>query len=268
MQICLYTLSRFHLDHIFITMPHAVQDIQISSSQQQVRQIRKNKSLPREIFQLTTRLSELQDLYNQSQLSQSINQQIRILLKAGMPITRIVSLGLGSLTVVKGQSRRLKQLAILLAIRDHLQKVRGETIEVYAQDPAFTRSDETLLADVGIQVLRTPSGSDLGEAAGFISPNTLIYSPFLTLEAYKQLILKTSTPMQHLIGDDFDALLQKWPKRSPERKQVEGLMKVGLSKYRRRAVAGEGFWREGDETFPMAVYSRPGTEPNKLRARI
>jgi hypothetical protein len=34
------------------------------------------------------------------------------------------------------------------------------------------------------------------------------------------------------------------------------VMKCGLMKYRRRVVAGEGFWVKEDETFPMAVYER------------
>ncbi|KAJ4991545.1 hypothetical protein SVAN01_02926 [Stagonosporopsis vannaccii] len=249
-------------------MPHAVRDVEMSSSQRGAYQKSKIGSLPREILQLTARLLELQDLYMQSQLSQSINRQLHNIAKAGTPVTRIVSLGLGSLLVTKGQSRRLKQLAILLAIRDCLQQERKQVIEVYAQDPTFTRLDESLLASLGVQILRTPSGADLGEAASFISPSTLVYSPFLTLEAYEQLITKHGQGLQYLVGEDFDALLRKWPKRSAERNQVEGVMKTGLSTYRRKVVSGDGFWISGDETFPMAVYTRIGTEPGKLKARI
>ncbi|KAF2630525.1 hypothetical protein BU25DRAFT_335545, partial [Macroventuria anomochaeta] len=45
-----------------------------------------------------------------------------------------------------------------------------------------------------------------------------------------------------LIGDNFDALLHMWPKHGAERKQVEEVMKQGLARYRRKAVAGVGFW--------------------------
>ncbi|KAL1652515.1 hypothetical protein SLS61_004820 [Didymella pomorum] len=235
-------------------MPHAVQDIEVSHPQKKVPQRPKNRALPRELLQLTNRLFDLQELYAHSQLSQSISRQLHSISKSGQPITRIVSLGLGSLLVTKGQSRRLKQLAILLAIRDQLQVARRESIEVYAQDPTFTRPDEVLLASFGIQILRTSSGSDLGEAASVISPTTLVYSPFLTLEAYELLFSGTAVPMQYMLGDDFDALLQKWPKRSAERTQVEGLLKHGLARYRRKAVAGEGFWTAEDETFASAVY--------------
>ena len=235
-------------------MPHAVQDVEVSHPQKKAPQRSKNKALPRELLQLTHQLLDLQELYGQSQLSKSINRQLRTMSKSGQPITRIVSLGLGSLLVTKGQSRRLKQLAILLSIRDDLQKARREPIEVYAQDPTFTRLDEALLASFGIQFLRTSSGSDLGEAASVIIPTTLVYSPFLTLEAYEQLFLRTAIPVQYLLGDDFNALLQKWPKRSAERTQVEELLKHGLASYWRRALTGEGFWTAEDETFPSAVY--------------
>ena len=208
-------------------------------------------------------------MYTHSQVSHSISRQLHTISKSRSPITRIVSLGLGSLFVAKGQSRRLKQLTILLAIRDHLQEAQKEPIDVYAQDPTFMRLDESLLASLGIQILRTPSGSDLGEAASFITPTTVVYSPFLTLEAYEQLILRPSMSVQYLIGDDFDALLQKWPKRSAERKQVEEVMKQGLARYRRKVVAGDKFWTQEDEPFPMAVYARLDVKGAwKVKARM
>lgn len=246
-------------------MPHAMQDIEVSVPQRKAPRLPKNKALPRELLQLTSQVLDLQELYAHSELAHSISRQSYTISKSGRPIARIVSLGLGSLFVVKGQSRRLKQLAILLAIRDQLQEVRREPIEMYAQDPAFTRLDETFLASFGVRILRTSSGSDLGEAASLISPNTLVYSPFLTLEAYEQLFLKTTVSVQYLLGDDFDALLQKWPKRSAERTQVEGLLKQGLARYRRKAVSGEGFWTAEDETFPSAVYVIADKVPAKAK---
>lgn len=246
-------------------MLHAVQDIEVSLPQRKAHRASKNKALPRELLQLTNQLLDLQELYAWSQLSQSISRQLRTISKSGQPITRIVSLGLGSLLVTKGQSRRLKQLTILLAIQHQLQEGRRESIEVYAQDPTFTRLDETFLASFGIRILRTSSGSNLGEAASVISPTTLVYSPFLTLEAYEQLFLRTAMPVQYLLGDDFNALLQKWPKRSAERTQVEGLLKHGLAGYRRKAVTGEGFWTAEDETFPSAVYVIADKVPERAK---
>ena len=249
-------------------MPHAIQEDAVHS-QPKVHGRTKTKSLPRELFRLTSELPELQTLYSRSKLSQSIHRQLHTIPKSGPTIDRIVSLGLGSMLVIKGQSRRLKQLTILLAIRDSLQRTSNNPIEVYAQDPTFTRLDESFLASLDIKILRTSSSSELGEAASFISSSTLVYSPFLTLEAYEQLIVMPSTPVRYLLGDDFDALLRKWPKHSAERKQVEGVLKAGLSRYRRRPVGEEGFWIEEDDTFPMAVYTRTDEyRLGKVKARI
>jgi hypothetical protein len=107
---------------------------------------------------------------------------------------------------------------------------------------------------MGITILRTPSGTQPGEAGAIVSPLTLVYSPFLTFEAYEQLLYNTSQSVPVIIGDDFHALARKWPKHSAERKQVENVTRLGLSKYRRRAISGDGFWAEEDETFPMAMY--------------
>lgn len=244
-------------------MPHTVQDIGVSLLQKKAHRLPRIKALPRELLRLTQRLLDLQELYTQSHLSQSIDRQLLTISKSGHIITRILSLGLGSLFVAKSQSRRLKQLAILLSIRHQLHEARREPIEVYAQDPTFTRLDESLLVSLGIQILRTSSGSDLGEAASVISPTTLVYSPFLTLEAYEQLFLRTTMPVHYLVGDDLNTLLQKWPKRSAERTQVEGLLKHGLARYRRKALTGEGYWTAEDETFPSAVY----TVADKVLAR-
>ncbi|KAF3041340.1 hypothetical protein E8E12_007411 [Didymella heteroderae] len=135
-------------------MPHSVQDVEVILPQKKAHQRPKNKALPRELLQLTSQVLDLQELYAQSQLSQSITRELHTIPKSGQPIARIVSLGLGSLFVTKGQSRRLKQLAVFLSIRDQLQEARRESIEVYAQDPTFTRQDEALLASFGIRILR------------------------------------------------------------------------------------------------------------------
>jgi hypothetical protein len=247
-------------------MPHAVQNVEVNHVQKKAHKRSNARPLPRELLQVTRQLLDLKELYAQSQLSQSVSRQLHAISESGQPITHVVSLGLGSLLVSKGQSRRLKQLAMLLAIRDHLQKLRQGSIELYAQDPTFTRLDEALLKSFGIRILRTSSGSDLGEAGLVISPTTLVYSPFLTLEAYEQLLLRSSVSVEYLIGDDFNALTQKWPKHSAEGKQVDGLLKYGLAKYRRKAVVGEGFWAIEDETFPLAVYARADKAP--VRAKI
>jgi hypothetical protein len=251
-------------------MPHAISDVTDAYLQPQVKRRQKVKSLSRELQHISTSLDYLQALYAQSQLSQTISRQLQATIRnRASPLTRVVSLGLGSLLVAKGQSRRLKQLTILLAIRDNLQKAMGTPVEVYAQDPSFIRADETFLTSLGIRILRTSSGASLGEAASIISPSTLVYSPFLTLEVYEQLLFTSDGSISQLFGDDFNALINKWPKHSAERKQVDHMAKLGLSRYKRKAISGEGFWTEEDETFPMAIYERLSTaREGNVKARI
>jgi hypothetical protein len=179
-------------------------------------------------------------------------------------ITKIVSLGLGSLLDAKDQQRRIKQLVMLMAIASHLTLPLSNknALQIYAQDPTFTAADENFLASLGIVVLRTPSIADLGEAGRMMDEETLVYSPFLTLETYKLLLsssqsseVPVNVPM--LISDDFNALRSKWDKRTSERKDVEGLIQgTRAGNYRRRAVNGEGFWTDLDRPFPLALYLR------------
>jgi hypothetical protein len=251
-------------------MPNAIADIEEGYMQPRAHRRSKPVSSSREVRVLAALLNSSQELYNRSQLSEIFNRQLQATLKhSPIPVTAILSLGLGSFRALKDQSRRLKQLTILLAIRDILRRISGSLIQVYAQDPTFTRADEAFLSDLGLHILRTPSGSELGEAASVISPSTLIYSPFLTLEAYENLFMNSKISVQYLVGDDFNALLSKWPKHSAEQAQVEGIMKSGLSSYRRRAVTGALFWTEDDKTFPLAMYEKlDGSARRREKARI
>ncbi|RSL57568.1 hypothetical protein CEP54_008182 [Fusarium duplospermum] len=206
------------------------------------------------------------DLFNQSALAASFEDMLNV--KNRPRITRLVSLGLGSLLDSKDQQRRIKQLVIFMAIASHLTlPVSDEaSVTLYAQDPTFTTIDEAFLNSLGITVLRTPSSSDLGDAGQMINEETLVYSPFLTIATYKLLFsqsLHTSTQslsgskIPILVSDDFNALKLKWDKRTSEHRDVETLIKgAKVGNYRRRAVNGEGFWVESDRPFPLAIYWR------------
>lgn len=207
------------------------------------------------------------DLFNQSALAASFEDMLNV--KNRPRITRLVSLGLGSLLDAKDQQRRIKQLVIFMAIASHLTLPMSDeaSVTLYAQDPTFTATDETFLNRLGITVLRTPSSSDLGDAGQMINEETLVYSPFLTIATYKLLFsqsLHTSTQSSSgsskipiLVSDDFNALKLKWDKRTSEHRDVEALIKGAKSgNYRRRAVNGEGFWAESDRPFPLAIYWR------------
>ncbi|KAL6916490.1 hypothetical protein ACHAP8_007091 [Fusarium lateritium] len=232
---------------------------------------RSNGSSGKQIQQLSILYQDAMDLYNQSSLAETIQDMLRT--KNRPRITRIVSLGLGSLLDAKDQQRRIKQLVMLMAIASHLALPKN-ALQIYAQDPTFTAVDETFLESLGIAVLKTPSIADLGEAGQMMDQETLVYSPFLTLETYKLLLSSSQTsdvpvnvPM--LISDDFNALRLKWDKRTSERKDVEGLIQgtTRAGNYRRRAVNGEGFWTDLDRPFPLALYLRQSTHARNADTR-
>ncbi|KAF4345135.1 hypothetical protein FBEOM_1011 [Fusarium beomiforme] len=219
-----------------------------------------NRSSGKQLQQLYRLYEDARDIYNQSALAKSIEDMLRT--KNRPRITKIVSLGLGSLLDAKDQQRRIKQLVVLMAIASHLTLLTSDkkTLKIYAQDPTFTAADETFLQSLGIAVLKTPSIANLGEAGRMLDEETLVYSPFLTLETYKLLLSSSQSTdgtakAPILVSDDFNALRLKWDKRTTERKDVEGLIQ-GAREYRRRAVSGEGFWTQADRPFPMALYWR------------
>ena len=224
---------------------------------------RKNNASSGKQLQLLYRLYEdAMDTYNQSAFAKTIEDMLRT--KNRPRITRIVSLGLGSLLDAKDQQRRIKQLVMLVTIASHLALPLSDksALQIYAQDPTFTAADDTFLQSLGIVVLKTPSIADLGEAGRMMDEETLVYSPFLTLETYKLLLSSSQSfavpvNVPILFSDDFNALRLKWDKRTSERKDVEGLIQgTRAGNYRRRAVSGEGFWTQEDRPFPLALYLR------------
>ncbi|RGP80088.1 hypothetical protein FLONG3_1859 [Fusarium longipes] len=237
-------------------------DKQYTSSKKSQSSKRNNGSSGKQLQQLTRLYEDTLDLYSQSALAKTIQDMLRT--KNSPRITKIVSLGLGSLLDAKDQQRRIKQLVMLMAVASHLKPLLSDknALQIYAQDPTFTVTDETFLTSLGIVVLKTPSIADLGEAGRMMDEQTLVYSPFLTLETYKLLLSSSQTSQNSvnvpmLVSDDFNALRLKWDKRTSERKDVEALIQgTRAGNYRRRAVNGEGFWSDLDRPFPLALYLR------------
>jgi hypothetical protein len=236
----------------FITMPHAT----ITEFRAEPTKVARKANGPsrqqnsKQLREMQRLYDESKSLFNQSALSNSVENMLRA--RNRPHVNKAVSLGLGSLSEKsRDQPRRFKQLAIFLAIARHLQPA-AQDLQLYAQDPSFTKTDEAFLQSLNIQVLRTPSTLDLGEARRVIDRSTLVYSPFLTINAYG--LLLASCPVDLLIGDDFNSLLQKWDRHTTEHKEVVQLTKTCISQYQRRAVSGTGFWEEDDRAFPMALY--------------
>jgi hypothetical protein len=232
-------------------MPHAVE---IKQSSLPLR-VAKAKSPPsRELKSLYALYSTTRTQYNESALSHSIANLLES--KNRPAVTKVVSLGLGSLKSVN-QIRRIKQLVIFRAIADQLREY-NPSIEIYAQDPEFSKLDESFLSSLGIHILSTPMAAHLGEAAQYIDESTLVYSPFLTLEAYE--LLFSSRKVNLFIGDDFDALRTRFPKRSQGSNEAEAISRRFIQAFRKRTIGGadglDGFWDDNDKPFPMAMYRK------------
>ena len=228
-------------------MPHAVKS---EHSAQAPRTSKPKSSSSRELRQLHILYNKTRNHYLESNVYLSI---LRLLESKNTPaVTKVVSLGLGSLKSTD-QNRRIKQLTIFLAIAEQLRQHETRKIEVYAQDPSFSKTDEAFLQSLGVHILSTPSATEAGEAAQFIDESTLVYSPFLTLEAY-QLFFSPGT-LNFFIGDDFDALRIKWPKHSAGRNEADLLWRQFVQGFRKRVIGGDdGFWDAEDKPFPMAMY--------------
>lgn len=259
--------------------PHYTHRVKLSSATATATKIRpaKGRNSSKQLQQLEILYNEAKSLFHQSALSRSF--QIMLQAKSRPRVTKVVSLGLGSLGPSKDQTRRIKQLVIFINIASYLDASSSETdaVALYAQDPNFTKTDEEFLGSLGIRVLKTPSASDLGEAGSMIDGETIVYSPFLTIDAYIQLFAPLSAKSRDvsgpgavlpaLIGDDFNALKMKWEKRTAEHRQVDEIMKeIKASEYQRRAVGGGGFWEDADSPFPMAFYLRQSSAGQRVLA--
>ncbi|PMD48064.1 hypothetical protein L207DRAFT_505148 [Hyaloscypha variabilis F] len=227
-------------------MPHAVE---VERTTQSKRTSKTKVSSSRDLRQLQNLYNDTRDRYAGSSLAIAITHLLES--KANPTVKRIVSLGLGSLKSTD-QSRRLKQLTIFLAIAEQI-KLRQPKLEIYAQDPSFSKTDEAFLQSLGVNILSTPSATELGDAAQYIDDSTLVYCPFLTLEAYE--LLFATGAVKFFIGDDFDALRVKWPKRSSGWNEVEALSRRFVQGLRKRIISGgDDFWDVEDKPFPMAMY--------------
>jgi hypothetical protein len=228
-------------------MPYAVEADQPATRSTKTPNTKSSSS--RELRQLHILYNKTRNQYLESTLSLSV---AKLLESKNRPIvTKIVSLGLGSLKSTD-QTRRIKQLTIFLAIAEQLQLQ-----DIYAQDPSFSKTDEAFLQSLGVQILSTPSPIEVGEAASYIDELTLV-------EAY-QLFFSTSA-FNFFIGDDFDALRIKWPKRSAGWKEAESLSRRFVQGLRKRVIPGDdGFWDVEDKPFPMAMYQRQQEKKPKAK---
>jgi len=176
----------------------------------------------------------------------------------------------------------MKQLVIFLDIvaligqlqNQNEQSLNSDTgavileLQIFAQDPSFSKLDEQLLHWLGVTILHTPSPTSGGEALSLIDENTVVYSPFLTFEAYKLFFERSEGKVGMWISDDFEALKSMG---KGTRGEVDGLLRFfEKGKGWRRRVVGTGvggevaFWEEGEKAVPMAVYWKEEARKGKM----
>ncbi|KAK4997995.1 hypothetical protein LTR66_002691 [Elasticomyces elasticus] len=129
---------------------------------------------------------------------------------AKVKITNAVCLALGSMSVTWHETfmsdNSMFQLLLFLTIVDYLERETGQEINRFAQDPAFTDTDEKFLEANGITVLRRP------QAERAITPTTFLYTPYgqlnvvLPLFQYKPAVY---------VGHDIASVIETYQSKGP-----------------------------------------------------
>jgi hypothetical protein len=149
-----------------------------------------------------------------SQLSLSpsdLFRKISFIRDQPLVIDRVVMVGLGNLddSARREPYRAAMQLALLLAVLRGLELVSDGTqdaavpritVPCFAQDPAFTSNDVSVLEHFGITTVPIPQGSDM------ISPTTLVFSPYVDVTVLMPEILGGKSPIMY-VGVGFDAFM-------------------------------------------------------------
>jgi hypothetical protein len=89
---------------------------------------------------------------------------------APLDINKIVAFGLGSLRCGEYASRSHTQHAALLTMASIIEKVTGQNVQCFTQDPAYNEVDQEFLRNQRITVLNDPHGFLK------IDANTLVFS--------------------------------------------------------------------------------------------
>jgi SRR1 protein len=133
-------------------------------------------------------------------------------------VQRVVIAGLGNLdgTTERDVWRATWQVAVLLEIADALGPLGGEGIKgdndeqvkraghlaMWAQDPAFTATDEVILEGLGIKVMAVP------HAVKCIDSRTLLFVPFVDGVVLLPEILGGKDPAVY-VGSDIEEVIEK-----------------------------------------------------------
>lgn len=121
-------------------------------------------------------------------------------------ITKIIAFACGSMPGFRGHEESIMQHALMLTVKDILQKkspTADKEIKCYAQDPAYTEVDRAVLEEAGIQVLEDPHG-------------------FLEVDDSSVVIsFGSNVPVRQIVADIARPAIMIWDKVKPEEEVME-----------------------------------------------
>ncbi|KAL3601011.1 hypothetical protein FPOAC2_05264 [Fusarium poae] len=114
-------------------------------------------------------------------------------------VSRAVNFGVGTFDPKGAYDPKASfvQLAAFDVIVQELEKITGEKMETYIQDPMFSASDKTFLGNLGHTVVEEPAGNDL------VTPTTFFFGVHLYRGVYKEAFEKHLPAL--FIGTGWDA---------------------------------------------------------------
>lgn len=116
-------------------------------------------------------------------------------------VTKIIAFACGSMPGFRGHEESILQHALILTIKELIQKTNfaaDREIKCYAQDPAYTEVDRTVLAGAGIQILDDPYG-------------------FLEVDDSSVVIsFGSNVPVRQIVADIARPAIMIWDKVRPE----------------------------------------------------
>ena len=149
--------------------------------------------------------------------------------KVSWKITKAVCLATGSFTALNHARNRqaLLQLACCIDIARYL----SPDVQIYAQDPVYHDLDKTFLLAQGVTPLEVVANEapDLGAAVEHITPSTIVFEYFLSMNAMQLLEGLKACPAIYVGVQLWDLHLGGW--QLPRNKPFVSAAKEMLAKY-------------------------------------
>ncbi|KAF1835602.1 hypothetical protein BDW02DRAFT_547666 [Decorospora gaudefroyi] len=217
---------------------------------------------------LLVEFEKLQDRWYPTSLARQIDSLIHTK-KDGIcwDIETAVCIGIGSFSRDwMNRWRSLWQLVLFVRVTNlpctHPVKAQGNSIQVHAQDPAFTPTDINFLSLLNISVTSTPTTTEPPTIHTKISPKTFLYSPFV--DWYLLLPVFLSNPTHNpnpalYIGNEILPDYTPYAHTPEKRSKLHECNEIGQRWVEgRQMVRLGGFEGHGDALEGLVVYWRVG----------